>query len=77
MVEALGLCQRSDIMKRAPELWKVDLFREDCWGIVSESGRRVKIGPFNGKRTNYYDKAVKEAERRSALTQADASIWEG
>ena len=67
MVEALGLCQRSDIMKRAPELWKVDLFREDCWGIVSESGRRVKIGPFNGKRTNFYDKAVKEAERRNAL----------
>ncbi len=58
-------------LTKPSELWKVDLFREDCWGIISESGRRVKIGPYGGKRTNFYDKAVEEAERRNALTQTD------
>ena len=56
-------------MKYTPELWKVDLLRTDCWGIISESGRKVKIGPYGGKRTNYFDRATQEAQRRSALTQ--------
>ena len=44
-------------MTHTPELWKVDLFRKDCWGIISESGHQVKIGPFGAKHTNYYDEA--------------------
>jgi hypothetical protein len=53
--------------------WRVDTMTpHGHWRIINaETGRTVKIGPAGGKRVNFYDKAVEEAERRNALTQTD------
>ncbi len=55
--------------ERIGKPWKVNTSEAGhFWEIINlETGRKVKIGPVGGKRTNFYDKAVNEAERRNAL----------
>ena len=55
--------------KQTPKRWVVDFSPASSpfWYIRNEAtGKRVKIGRIGAKRTNYYDKAVREARRRNA-----------
>ena len=48
--------------------WRVDTSTpHGHWRIINAyTGRTVKIGPAGTGRTNYYDKAIDEANRRNA-----------
>lgn len=52
--------------------WKVDTGQpfSPMWRIINtETGHSVKIGPVGGTRTNFYGKAVDEANRRNATLE--------
>lgn len=49
-----------------PGPWAVDSSLCDCWGIINtETGKTKKIGPIASKGTNYFDRAVEEANNRN------------
>lgn len=50
--------------------WRVNTAQphSPMWRIINtETGISVKIGPVGGKRTNFYDRAVNEANHRNAV----------
>lgn len=51
--------------------WKVHSSTSPYWEIIdTQTGRTVRIGLAGGT-TNYYDKAVAEADRRNAKEEAE------
>lgn len=56
------------IRTATPGPWVVDNTLAHHWAILNTAtGRRKVIGPVGGKRKNYFDAALAEAERRNAL----------
>ena len=56
------------IATRVPGPWVVDNTAGNKWAIYNtHTKRRRMIGPVNGRRINYFDRALREAERRNSL----------
>lgn len=54
--------------------WVVDhVYPAGKWAIINRvTGHRKVIGPARSRRTNYYDKAVREAARRNEKLRSES-----
>jgi len=56
--------------------WWAVSFKDMNWWIWNEiTGRRRKIGPVRLKGTNYFDRAVEEADRRNKALRVLPVVW--
>jgi hypothetical protein len=56
------------IAVHVPGPWVVDNTLPKHWAIFNtHTKRRRVIGPINARRINYFDRAMREAERRNSL----------
>lgn len=51
-------------------VWGVDSLGRHWYVVHSKTLRAKRIGPVGGKRTNYFDAALAEADRRNQKEQA-------